>query len=530
MENLPGQQEGRQIGLSDITRMLRERRLFIGLFVVGASLIGGAVSYVIPERFDASTVFLLKERSFLSQLYGPAFIQIPFKNNLSNIQDDILSYANLDQVGRSMGLDKSLGAAEWDSFIETMRGDIVIDVRSQKFADDVITLSYSDGDANRCYRLVNRLRDAYIESNVAGYQEEIRKLMDRYRSRIKGLEGVRASTRQNMTKFMQSHQKEVNGGAGRNVGQLDLKQRRLEELDTQIASLDESARDLKEELTKQSPKVKTVTRERNPQFEQLRLEGLKLRRTVSEMEKIYTEIHPDMIEARASFAQLEKDMEGLEEFIDVREEIKDNDRYYALKVRIRDAEKKAQLKKNQKRALETEVAVLNNNLKALPALLERQREMNQRQADAVGQLTQTKGQLRRMEDLWERSKEAGGTVYQVVEQGRRPRSPSWPDRPLIVAAAMAVGLALSLALTYLLEMSRQTFGSVDEASLGLGVPVMGAIELIVGPDEILRKRRRKVIALVGASFVILVGIAFFVVYQQFPEALPETLIELLERL
>lgn len=529
----PGQETSRQIGIADLTRMVRERKLLIAVFVIGFGALGLAVSYVMPERYESSTVFLLKERSFLAQLYGPAFIQIPFKNNLANIRDDVLSFANLDQVARSLGLDSRINDdREWEELIGRIRANLDVQVRSQKFADDVITMTYADEDSNRCYRIANRVRDAYIESNVAGYQEEIRNLMDRYRERIKVLENQRASTRQNQTRFLQAHQTEVSGGAQRNTLLLDQKQKRMEELDTQIVAFQESDRLLQEEVTKESPKIEQKTIERNPEYVALELEARQIKKKIREMEveKKYTDLHPNMIEGREQLARIEKDLEGIEDTVQTRVDILDNPRYHERRAELRETQQKLQLRLAQKKSLETEVAVLNNNLRALPSLLEQQRQLDDRLTGLGTELSETSASLRRMEDLWERSKEAGGTVYQIVEQARRPKAPVWPNRPLLLAVAAVLGLGLSAALAYFLELSRQTFGTAREAAERLGVPVMGAIELIVGPEELLQKRKRRIIALVTASFVILVGIALAVVVLQYPEALPEGLLDLIEKL
>jgi hypothetical protein len=109
--------------------------------------------------------------------------------------------------------------------------------------------------------------------------------------------------------------------------------------------------------------------------------------------------------------------------------------------------------------------------------------------------------------------------FEITQVARKPRSPSSPNEGVIRTGALLGGLAIGLAWALLSEYGRGAYRGVADISRSLGVPVLGAVNVIVTRAEARRVRMRR--ALVGVSTALLVGSIFWVTwaYENDPRSL-----------
>lgn len=180
------------------------------------------------------------------------------------------------------------------------------------------------------------------------------------------------------------------------------------------------------------------------QAQEANLVSLKLR---------YLEKHPAMIQARTELAALKQQFE---------EEV--------LKM-------PARLSQQLKAAVEREKgleAALKEQEKKLSQLGAQRYEYDRLQGDATSQrkLYDTVIQRLREIDL------TGGIKkndVRMVEPANLPRSPIRPNKRMILIYSLALGVALSVGLVWLLQQLDTSIKSVDHAERLLGLPVLGAV-------------------------------------------------------
>ncbi|WP_313534262.1 XrtA system polysaccharide chain length determinant [Sphingomonas sp.] len=79
--------------------------------------------------------------------------------------------------------------------------------------------------------------------------------------------------------------------------------------------------------------------------------------------------------------------------------------------------------------------------------------------------------------------------FSVIDPPTQPRSPSSPNRPMLLTAVLVAGLGAGVAAAFLLSKLRTTFDTPTRLERASGMPVIGAIgEVITLPQ---RARRRK---------------------------------------
>ena len=79
--------------------------------------------------------------------------------------------------------------------------------------------------------------------------------------------------------------------------------------------------------------------------------------------------------------------------------------------------------------------------------------------------------------------------FSVIDPPTQPRSPSAPNRPMLLTAVLVAGLGAGVAAAFLLSKLRTTFDTASRLERASGMPVIGSIGEVVTPRQ--RARRRK---------------------------------------
>lgn len=200
----------------------------------------------------------------------------------------------------------------------------------------------------------------------------------------------------------------------------------------------------------------------NPLIQQLRQQEAQVKRNIAELSTRYGEKHPEIINAQAEIQDLQRTIEG---------EVSKIVQNLANEVAVARA---------RATSIEQTVAQLNETYTEQRSATVRLREL-EREAEATRQLYDT--MLARYKETSEQE-EIQQPDARIISEAPEPRSPSWPRKTLVLAAAGAAFLLLGIALAFLIEHLRSGFRSLEHAERVLGLPGLVEVPLI-------RRNRRK---------------------------------------
>jgi len=89
---------------------------------------------------------------------------------------------------------------------------------------------------------------------------------------------------------------------------------------------------------------------------------------------------------------------------------------------------------------------------------------------------------------------ARGQRISVIEQAAAPSRPTSPDRPIIAAGGVALGLGAGLGIVVLLELLNSAIRRPADLQTKLGITPFGTLPLIRTPGQIRRRRAVLVLA------------------------------------
>ena len=190
-------------------------------------------------------------------------------------------------------------------------------------------------------------------------------------------------------------------------------------------------------------------------------------------EATYSDSHPDVIQARERVAILKRaPRQGGAVSSVVQEQIRANN------------DAIAQLTAQREVAMSRATASMTRQAGA-PAILERAMQLEAQANNLRQQYSKVSSDLLRAQGSARLANEQRAERLSLVEPPDLPDSPHWPNRPLVVAAGGAAGLALGFILALLIELLNRPMRSPAQVQ-SMGLPVLGVVPIL---QTNVRKRR-----------------------------------------
>ncbi|WP_246045297.1 GumC family protein [Rubellimicrobium roseum] len=184
----------------------------------------------------------------------------------------------------------------------------------------------------------------------------------------------------------------------------------------------------------------------------------------------------------------------------------------AYELQLADLDAQLEFLEQQREQIQTVLAELQQTIEATPgnavtlAELQRDYENTRSQYDQAVQRRAVAETGEMIETL------SRGQRISVIEQAVPPAAPESPNRPLIAAAGLGLGVVLGLGLVALLELSDRTIRRPIELTSQLGIQPFAALPMLQSRYDIRRRRLR----IVTAFLVVLVVIpgALWLIHSQ----------------
>jgi len=99
----------------------RRKWLFIGPLFAGA-VIGISASLIIPPVYESKAVILVEEQRTINPLIQDLAVSTSFAQRLQSIREQILSWNNLSDLIKKLGLDKKVhNALQYEALVAELR-------------------------------------------------------------------------------------------------------------------------------------------------------------------------------------------------------------------------------------------------------------------------------------------------------------------------------------------------------------------------------------------------------------------------
>ena len=463
-------------GLPGLVTQVRDtlRRRWLTLAIVTAAIFALGVTLVLMMTPQYSATARLRIDPARNPLAAADRNQQEALNPEA-IDTEVTVLSSLDmarQVVRKLDLThnplfaKVLERTEGPALSGNEREDAVANALLQKLAVGrekltyILSVRYSAPDALMSARIANAFAKSYIESKTGSRQGTAERQAEWFRQRLDALGREVAAADARVAQYRA--QAGIVQGGGLTQGTITDQQ--IAPLSNQLATAESDAAAARANLSAAQSQVRRGGADEvsqvldSPVITDLRRQRAEVLRSMGEVQARYGERHPESIRVRDQLA--------------------------ALDAQLREESSRVV---NSLRATAAAAQARSDSLRGAMGRLESQQASNTRNAVLADSLEREaaakRAQYERMSQLsLESTQSAQNQIAQaeIVDAAQVPTRPSWPNKPLLFALSLILGLGAGAGVIFIQEMLVAGMRTSEEVQTRLGLPMIAAVPKVTG--------------------------------------------------
>ncbi len=494
--------------LQILRRHLREmwHRRWVGLTVAWlAALIGIAVVYRIPERYEASARVFVDTESLLRPLLSGLAVQPNVNQQVGLISRTLISRPNVEKVVRMADLDLNVTSDSGrDGLVDSVLRSIKLTGSSKT---NLYEISYRDPNPEQARKVVQSLLTIFVESSLGDKRQDSRTAVRFLDDQIRQYEQA-LNTAENRLKEFRLKYLGMAGQAGDYFSQMNAISQSISSSRMSLTAAEQSRDAYRRELAGEQPtfiaeQQEQVVVETVPEID-VRLAALK--RDLDALSRKYTDNHPDVASTKRIIGELEEERKN--ELAARRKEAsaappgarsgERNPVFQQLRLQLVDAEAQVASERAKLSGYEAQHANLQAKAKIVPQI---EAEFAQLNRDYDVQKNTYESLLKRRESatMGIGVQDTGGAQFRVIDPPRVSPKPVAPNRLMLLGAAFLVCLGAGFVASFVASQVAPTFHDRTALRDAANRPVLGLVSMLPSPVLSRARRRRSILFAGGFS-------------------------------
>jgi polysaccharide chain length determinant protein (PEP-CTERM system associated) len=487
---------------------------------IAVGLIGIVISYLIPNRFEATARVYVDTQSLLRPLLKEMAVQPNVDQQVSMMARIILSRPNIDKVMKASDLDlKVKSSAEREKFIDDLTKDIEFKVASG--GSNLYQIAYRNEKPESAKAVVQSLLGIFIEQGLRSGTDLGEQAIRFLNTQIKESEQKLLASETALKEFkiknlsvMPNLQQDYLTRATETqnaVSQARLELRQAEYArDSLRKQLNEESATLSSPDTGPSPDLALSAKAKPTDLDE-RIEVAQKR--MDELKSRFTDEHPDVIGMKRVLVQLDEQRQAERKAElakppavraqSIRAAAAANPVFQQIKLSLAETEAQVASLRARVNDYESRLNIARESALTIPKVeaeylqLTRDYENIKKNYD---QLTQRKEVAQLSSEM---NTGTGVAEYRVVDPPRVSSKPIWPNRALLLSLALLASMGAGLAMCFLKDQSRPTFFDARGLRQATGMPLLGAVSHVLDASSRARSLRQTwLFSSVSASYLI----------------------------
>jgi polysaccharide chain length determinant protein (PEP-CTERM system associated) len=500
----------------------RRRRwwLVVPLFVTWVLVLGAG--RFIPPKYRSETVIIIEQQRMTDQYVLPN-IANDVQERLQSMTQQILSRTRLQGIIRRFRLyGQEQESPNSDAAVERMRQDIKIELvpaPGRPWELSAFKVSYSAPKADLAQQVTKELTSLFIQENLRSRQRVSEDTTEFLESQLQQASQDLAKQEQRLQEFKSEYLGELPEQLQNNAQILSALQSRLQAAEDGVEEANQQDLYLQSLLAQyqglgtQNQRGEVVL---NPTKIDERLE--KLTAELADLSSRYTPSHPDVLRVKDEIAKAEtlKRQLATDGQSNKSGEVKDDTALpihaappasapvVQLETQLRSNQLKITHREQEVKRLEQQIAEYQRRLNIMPlreqqlAAIARDYDQSRTNYQSLLAKKNQSAMATNMEKRWE------GELFSVIDPPNLPQKPYWPERFKLSLMGLALGSALAVGATALMEAIDSPIDGVEELRSLLAVPVLVGIPILRAPREQRREDWRQRIEAITASALLAV--------------------------
>jgi polysaccharide chain length determinant protein (PEP-CTERM system associated) len=483
------------------------------------AVLGWVAIYFVPDRYQARARVFVDTSGVLRPLLQGLAIDSGVQSQLDLVRQAMLSRPQLEKVATKTDLfARAKTPFEREELLDSLRKNILLTSETGRGNDNLYTMTYEDFDRSKSVEVIQTILDSFME-DVIGNKMTGQATAQRFlQEQIREYERRLSEAEMRLADFKKRNLGLVPGERGDYFSRLQQEQDELDRARSALRSAETRSEQLRRQLRGESPELPVtgqIAVGASGTITTASETGLQLAAAEARLQQLllqYTEKHPEVIATRETIETLRQ--RRRQEVDELRRQAQSsgtvaslNPVYQRLQVALNEAEVEVASLRGDVSDRSRRIAELRKLLDTAPeveaelARLNRDYGVTRAQYDALVQRLET---ARLSED----ADRTGIVRFEVIDPPVASLRPVAPNRGLLIAAALVLGLGAGGAVAYARNLARPIFTTPEQLVAATGLPLAGSVGL-AHPTTFLTERARdqRKLILVGSALLV----AFIVV-------------------
>ena len=484
------------ISAADIKRVLRRRWWILPLTTIFLGGLGLAAAMILPKKYTSQTMVLVEQPTVSSKLVEPV-ITVDLNRRLESMQQQILSRSRLEPVIEKLGLyPNERGKVHMEDLVDRLRSSVKITplepmagTQNRQLPGFYINVTFNNGQLAQ--QICTEITSMFLEENARKRIQETGQTMDFLQQALNEAKKKLDDQDAKLAAFKQSHPYELPDEEQTNLSLLTGMNTQLES-NTQSLSRAQQEKTLTESLLAQQESTwnqSTSTNGVNPDSLDQQLTALQDQ--LVSLEARYTPQHPDVLKTQHAIEELKKRMEeqqkaGVPTSKAPKPSAVEPPQLQQLRARVRQEDLNiADLTKAQAK-IQNDIRVLQGRVQASPVVEQEFKDLTrdyQTASENYNDLLK-KHNTSELAGVLENKQESEN--FNIFDPPSLPNQPSFPDKFLFVSGGLGGGLALGLAILYLIAFLDKSLHTERDVEVGLKLPLLvsiPALDVVAGQAQ-----------------------------------------------
>jgi polysaccharide chain length determinant protein (PEP-CTERM system associated) len=477
----------RELTGADYLAMVRRHWiLIVVLACIGGPLAYG-VSRYLPDRYKSQTLVLVDQPAVPVDFVKPVDTT-DVNERLASMQQQILSRSRLEPIIRQYGLYASqINSVPVEDLVEQLQKAIEVtpvqpmaETRANNLPGFFVNVTVDN--PRTAQQICTAVTSMFIEENLKLRQEHSE---DTTQFLSQQLAEAKANLDAQDAKLAAFKSRYLGSLPDNEQTNLNLLTGLTSQLDATTQALSRAQQDKtfsESVLAQQTSNWQASQSGHNPDSLQQQLDALQTQ--LVDLRSRYTDDYPDVIKTKNDIAALQKQITSAE----ASKPANDGDKTPKSAVEpLQMAQVRAQIhsydqviaeKTKEQEQIKEQIKLYQSRVQSTPGVEQQYKELTrgyQTALDSYNEL-QKKRDESAMATSLERKQQ--GEQFRVLDPASLPTKASFPNRPLFAAGGLGGGLALGLAISFLIEMQNSSLRSERDVEFALKLPVLAMVPAV----------------------------------------------------
>jgi polysaccharide chain length determinant protein (PEP-CTERM system associated) len=480
------------------------QRRWIGFAAAWVIALAGSVFVLrMTDRYEVSARVFVDTQTVLKPLLSGLAVQPDIDQQVAMLARTLITRPNLEKLLVQAGSELKVAEADRDRFIDTLARSIRVAPASGR--ENLFNLTYIDTDTERAQKVVSNLVALFMQSGRGDNKRDADEATRIINEQIKSYEERLIEAEDRLKDFKLKNAAFIGNANLDYFGRMSAGTEEVAKLRTELRAAEQSRDAIKRELAGEDPillpSAPVVAQSTNPELD-ARIDAA--RKQLDELERRYTDQHPDVLSTRSLLTSLEAQRKRE---IDARRKASGSPKLSAatnpvfqqLKISLTESEANVASLRARLGDAQERLAQLRGAAGRVPQV---EAEMTQLNRDYEVLRKQYQELVTRRETA-SLSSNVDATArmaeFRLIDPPRVAPRPVFPSRASLLMLTLVVAVGAGLALAFAASQLQPIVHGLRDLRALTQRPVLGHISMRKSPEFLRRKRRSNLAFAAGVS-------------------------------